>query len=142
MELFFLTLHIIGAGILTGLVVITFLIAFRTDFSLKSLAFLNKVKFLGPATSGFQFLTGAILYWGERDELLENNYFWLKMILYLIEGTLAGLVIDRKIKQVQADPEKEASATRTLRWLYGIHALLIISIVVLGAVIANAGHGE
>lgn len=139
MHLFILTLHILGAGILIGLVVITFLIAFRLDFSTRSLDFLNKIKYLGPGISTLQFATGAYLYWVERDEFNENRLFWAKIIVYLIEGSLAGLIIDRKVKQAKAKGD-DPKLLSTLRWLYAVHALLIIVITVIGVVIANGEH--
>src|SRR3990170_5958969 len=112
-------LHLLGAGILIGLVVITALLAFKKSFSLQTLAVLNQVKWLGPFFSGLQLVTGLFLYWEDRDELNDNPLFSTKIGLYVIEGTLAGLVIDRRVAQLMSStPAKK----KQVAWLYGIHA--------------------
>lgn len=124
--------HLLGAGTLIGLVVVTALLAFKKSFSLQTLAVLNQIKWLGPVVSGTMLLSGFYLYWEDRDELNDNPLFWVKIALYIIEGSLAGLVIDQRVGQLMSStPAKK----KQVAWLYGIHAAMIIAISVIGKIL-------
>lgn len=140
MEITLLILHILGAGLLIGLVVITTIIVFMRDLSDGMLRTLLKVRWLGLAGSVWQLVTGGALYYLEREELNDSKIFWTKLGLYVLEGIIISLVIDRKIKRERASGSDVVAATKKLRFAFLFHALLIIAIVILGVLLANAEH--
>lgn len=135
METTLIVLHVIGACLVLGVVVVAALIVFKKEFGPASLAVLRQFRWLGPVGSAAQFITGAALYWQNRDTLSHSTTFWIKIGLYVAEGLLASLVIDAKLKRTQA-PDQVA-AVRRMRWLYALHVVLILAIVVLGVVVAE-----
>jgi len=138
METILIAAHVIGAGVLIGLVVISTLIVFIPDLSESMLKVLERVRWLGPAASAWQFITGAGLYWLERDELSDSTLFWTKLGLYALEGVIASMVIDGKIKRERAKGADVVAAVKKMRAIYVVHALLIVSIAVLGVYLAKA----
>lgn len=133
---FVLILHVFGAGILVGVVWLSIMSVIRPAVIAQQIDRLGFVHRFGIIFSGWQFVTGVVLFLMERDELQGNHLLWAKLGLYVIEGAFAGMVLDRRIKALRADATN-ALPTSTLRTLLVIHAALIVAIVSLGVMIVE-----
>ncbi len=130
-----LTLHVIGAGLILGVVLLSLFAAFRKTWSPERIATLHFIGSFGKWASVWQLLTGIGLASGEWDELGSSPIFWTKMVLYVLEGALAGMLIERRAKQLEVGAETSGFMTILL-----VHAILIIGIVVLGVFLVAGGH--
>lgn len=137
MELTVLILHILGAGVLLGLVVLSAVIVFLNGLSEAMLKILEKTRWLGPGFSLWMLLTGAALYSFEPEEFRQSKIFWTKIGLYVVEGLVAALVIDAKIKREKAAGVDVVSTAKKLRWAYVVHASLIIAIIALAVIMVE-----
>ena len=123
MHLSFLILHLIGAGVIIGVVVFSVLLNIKDGVSQERLKIFRMVRLTGTVAAGWLLATGLVLYFQEADELKGNILFWIKMGLFILDGLIAVLLIDRKIKQ-QPIPNLTVWAI--------INAVIILAIVVLG----------
>ncbi len=138
MHTFVLLLHIIGAGILLGVVLFSLALSIRGSLTLERLKIIKLIRVFGPFGAGFLVLTGLYLYFTEADQLQENFLFWIKIALFLIDGTLALMVINRKIAFALAEQEKGGAVRENkLSFWILINTVFILTIISLGVVIAE-----
>src|SRR3990172_11063797 len=121
MHALFLILHIVGAGVIIGVVVFSVLLNIKEGVSQERLKIFQMVRLTGTIAAGWLLATGLVLYFQEADELKGNILFWIKIGLFVLDGLIAVLLIDRKIKQ-QPIPNLTVWAI--------INAVIILAIVV------------
>ena len=126
MHTLFLILHIIGAGVIIGVVVFSILLNINERVSEERLKIFQMVRLTGTIAAGWLLATGLVLYFQEAEELKSNILFWIKMGLFVLDGIIAVLIIDRKVKKVPV-PNLTVWAI--------INALIIFAIVTLGKLI-------
>jgi uncharacterized membrane protein len=132
-----LILHVLGACIIFGMVVASTIVARQKDFSLTQLAVYAKLRFFGGMTVGIQMITGVLLAAFEPDNFLNNPVFWVKMVVFLIDGIIAGGIIRRRIMQVQEKNDEQALRNSKLPMLSVLNLISMIIVVTLGVVIAQ-----
>ncbi|MEK7637616.1 MAG: hypothetical protein AAB402_04510 [Patescibacteria group bacterium] len=141
LHLFVLILHVLGAGLVLGIVILSVFAVIKPPMMTKALDRLAFVGRFGMWGSAWQFITGAILFLQERGEFDHNPVFWTKIGLYVVEGTLASQLLQRQARTTAAALASGQTVTagglRTTLW---IHAGLIIAIAVLGVWLVSGGH--
>lgn len=126
-----LALHVIGSGLMLGVVLFALLIYFKKSIDPYTLKNLKTIMLIGTVGAIWQLLTGLYLFLVELDEFKDSKIFWIKIILYFIDGILAVFIIDRKIKQVEKLAEKETSLNDLVSW-GSLSLMIILSIIILG----------
>lgn len=104
-----LALHVIGSGLMIGVVFFVF----------------------GTVAAIWQTVTGLILYFGEGDEFKDSKIFWIKIGLFILDGIIALLIIDRRIKTIESKSKGEVNLQNTFLWNL-LSVLIVISIITLG----------
>ncbi len=135
LHLIILILHVLGAGLVLGVVFLSVFLTLK-PLNPEKLGHLGFIGRFGMWGSIWQLLTGLILTANDWEELGEKPIFWVKMGLYVVEGTLASMVIDRQAKRaVGGQPAKGLGTTLLLQ------AVLIIGIIALGVLlVGDAGE--
>ena len=126
-----LSLHVVGAGIMLGVVFFAFLTALKKTLDQSQLAVLKNFYIFGTVGAIWQIITGIILYLQEDGEFKDSKIFWTKIGLFVLDGIVAVLVVDRKIKSVEAGSKGEIDFGNTYLWTL-LSLLIIISIITLG----------
>ena len=126
MHLLFVILHIIGAGVIIGVVVFSVLLNIKEGVSEERLKIFQTVRLTGTIAAGWLFVTGLVLYFQEAEELKGNILFWIKMGLFVLDGMIAVLIIDRKVKK---------SPVPNMTFWAITNAVVLFAIVVLGKLI-------
>ncbi|MEK7142803.1 MAG: hypothetical protein AAB785_01205 [Patescibacteria group bacterium] len=126
MHTLFIILHIIGAGVIIGVVVFSVLLNIKEGASQERLQIFQLVRTTGTFAAGWLLITGLVLYFQEPEEFKGNILFWVKMGLFVLDGLIAILIIDRKIK-------KSPVPNMTV-WAI-INAIVLFAIVILGKLI-------
>src|SRR3972149_7792733 len=99
MHMLFVILHIIGAGVLIGVVIFSVLLNIKEGISEERLKIFQMVRTTGTFAAAWLLATGLVLYFQEAEELKNNVLFWAKMGLFVVDGLIAVLIIDRKLKK-------------------------------------------
>lgn len=140
-HLIVLILHMLGAGLVVGIVLLALFAVIKPPVGEKSMDRLAFIARFGMWGSIWQFLTGLILASQEWGEFRTNRLFWTKIILYLIEGTIASLLLEKQSKQaalrVAGGQTIDGSALRLTSF---IHAGLILAIAIIGVVLVSGGE--
>ena len=102
MHTIILALHVIGSGIMLGVVFTSFIIVFKKTLDQTSLAILKKIQLFGTVGAVWQTITGLILFFQEKGEFIESKIFWVKMGLFILDGVIALLIIGRQIRKAEA----------------------------------------
>lgn len=139
MHTILLFLHVLGAGVVVGIVVISFFSVLRP----LSATMLDRIGYIGKFgmwASVWQLATGIGLYALEPEEFNSNRLFWVKLALYVIEGTLAATLLVRKSREAGAQIAKGQKPTNSLAVILTLHALLIIAIVGAGVFLVSGGE--
>ena len=126
MHALFLILHIVGAGVIIGVVVFSVLLNIKEGVSQERLKIFQMMRLTGTIAAGWLLATGLVLYFQEAEELKGNILFWIKMGLFVLDGIIAVLIIDQKIKK--------APVPNLTVWAV-INAIVLFAIVVLGKLI-------
>ena len=98
-----LALHIIGAGLMLGVIFCAFIIAFKKTLDASKLSILKNIFVFGTVGAIWQTITGVILYLQEDGEFKDSKIFWAKIGLFVLDGIVAVLIIDRRIKNIEAE---------------------------------------
>lgn len=126
-----LALHVIGASMMFGVVLFAFVVTFKKTLDPSKLSVLKNFYLFGTVGAIWQVATGVILYLQEGGEFAESKLFWTKIGLFVLDGIVAVLVIDRKVKQADQESKGEVSLGSTNYWaLFSL--LIIITIIILG----------
>lgn len=141
LHLFVLILHVLGAGLVLGIVILSVAAVIKPPVTAMALDRLEFIGRFGLWGSAWQFLTGVMLYLQERGEFDHNPIFWTKIGLYVVEGTIASQLLQRQARTTAAALASGQTVTadglRTTLWT---HAGLIIAIAVLGVWLVSGGH--
>ncbi len=129
-----LALHVVGAGLMLGVVFFALVIVFPKVIDASRAALLKTVLKFGTVGAVWQTITGLILYFGEADEFKNSRIFWLKMVLFVADGILALLIIDRKIKAAEAQNQSAQDKINLGKLpLWSLASLMIIlTVIILG----------
>ena len=131
MHTIILALHIIGAGLMLGVVFFALVIYFKKSLEPSVLAILRTILLFGTIGAIWQVITGLYLFFNERSEFQDSQIFWIKIGLFILDGILALFIIDRKIKTAEARAKGEIILKDVRSW--GLLSLMIIlSIIILG----------
>lgn len=95
-------LHVLGAGVVIGIVVLALLSVFTAPISARDIDRLHFVSRFGRWASARQLVTGIILSAQDWAEFRSSRLFWTKMARYVIEGTLASRLLERQANGVAA----------------------------------------
>lgn len=138
-----LILHVFGAGVVIGVVVLSVIAVIKPPMNAATMDKLHFAGRAGMAASAWQFFTGLMLVIPEWSEFRSNRLFWTKMTLYVVEGTLASMLLTRQSKQVWEQTKEgqnvPGNKLRTTLWL---HAALILAIAAVGVVLVSGGETE
>lgn len=134
-----LILHVFGAAVVLGAGFFSLLSSWRQPFDAARLNVFRFVGRFGLMASIWQFLTGLILYWPEHQEFNHRPLFWIKIGLYLAEGAMVSMLIDRRVKQAEAKaqgqvlPPVTGLSTAVLVW-----TVILFTIAALGVVLVQS----
>ncbi len=131
-----LILHVLGAGIVFGVVFFSILAVIKPSAVAQQIDRLRFVSQLGMFASAWQFVTGVMLYLQHPDELKGNHIFWAKLAVYVIEGAFASFVLGRQMRGLGREPQSPMIRRRAVAVLV-VHAILITAIIVLGVVLVE-----
>lgn len=137
LHLIILILHVLGAGLVIGVVVLALLAVIKPPVTAAAMERLHFVSRFGMAASIWQFFTGLYLAYADWDELKSNRVFWTKLILYVVEGMIAATLLDRLSRRTAAQTATGTTTAGPLRLTLIIHALLILAIAALGVVLVE-----
>lgn len=132
MHTIILALHVIGSGLMFGVVFFSFMIVMKKVIDPSKLALLKNIYVFGTVGAIWQVITGLILYFQEPDEFKTSNIFWIKMGLFVLDGIIALAIIDRRIKSATSPQTKDdVNFMNTYLWSL-LSLLIILSVVTLG----------
>ncbi len=126
-----LALHVIGAGLMFGVVFFAFLLVLEKNLDSVKLSVLKKIYVFGTAAAIWQLVTGIALYFQGDGEFVDSKIFWLKIGLFLLDGVIAVGIIDRKIKTIESGSKGNVDFKNTYLWnLFSL--LVVLTIITLG----------
>lgn len=123
-----LILHVLGAGVIIGIGVLALAIAKKKTLSPEEITRLQWVGKFGLPASIVQLVTGLYLASADWGTLHSSKIFWTKMIVFVLQGVIAGRFIAKKVK---AAGEGKGGLFAILL----LHSLMILTIVALGVMI-------
>ena len=136
-QVLFLVLHVIGSGLLVGVVVFSIILNIQNVVTQERLKIFQLIRDTGTYAAILQLVTGLVLYFQEPGEYNESTYFWIKIGLFVLDGIIAVIIIDRKTKNALATKTGETAPTsRMTIWLLA-NLVIIISIIALGVYIVE-----
>ncbi len=139
MHILLLILHVLGAGVLIGVVVFAFAAVVRPPLNQQALDRLGYVFAFGMWASAAQLVTGVLLITQELDELGHSPLIWTKVGLWVIEGVLAGAIIKKQAMRAgKALAQGQQLQPGSLRTTVSLQLLLILAIVILGVIVASS----
>lgn len=127
---FILILHVLGAGIVFAVTFFAVALTIKSTWSMQTLDRLRFVGKFGMWSSAWQLVTGLILSIQHWDELHASKLFWTKMIIYVVEGTFASMLVERKLRTAN-----DQRAPKGINTIMLTHMVLILAIVALGVMI-------
>ena len=71
------------------------------------------------------------MYFQEKDEFEDSKIFLVKIVLFILDGIVALLIIDRRIKAIEAKSKGEINLEKTYLWNL-LSLLIIVSVITLG----------
>lgn len=140
-HLIILILHVLGAGVVIGVVLLALASIIKPPLTREAIERMHFVSRFGMIASVWQFLTGIVLSWQDWDEFRSSKLFWTKITLYLIEGAVASLLIEKQAKtaavQLQNGQPVTGAKIRAGAW---IQFLAIIAIAVIGVILVSGSE--
>lgn len=130
-----LILHIIGAGVLVGMIAVALMIIFSKTVIVDRWKLFGMFGRLGMIAAGWQLLTGIGLYLLEPDNFKSSTLFWVKIGLFVLDGIIATQIVDRRVRSVSTN--KESASAGILSTAYLANFLIISAIITLGVLIAD-----
>ncbi len=137
MHLLFLILHILGAGVLIGVVVFSVLLNIQGALTSERLKIFQTIRNTGTYAAVVMVITGLVLYFQEPEEFKDNILFWVKIGLFVLDGIIAVLIIDRKVKNAIADQTGKSKSTSNMTIWVLVNLVIIFTIVALGVLIVE-----
>lgn len=127
-----LILHVLGAGLIIGIIFFSVILTFRPHLPPEKLSMLRWIGRFGMAASIWQLLTGIYLTSTEWSEFRDSRLFWVKMGLYVLEGIIAGLLIERRVKHASQENTGRGFGLTFLLW-----SVIILGIVIIGVLLVE-----
>ena len=137
MHLLFLILHILGAGVLIGVVVFSVILNIQGTLTSERLKIFQIIRNTGTYAAVVMVITGLVLYFQEPEEFKDNILFWVKIGLFVLDGIIAVLIIDRKVKNAIADQTGKSKSTSNMTIWVLVNLVIIFTIVALGVLIVE-----
>jgi len=139
MENLLLILHILGAGVVIGTVCIGLFSVAKPPINAVSLDRLKFVYQFGIWGSGWQFVTGLILFLREPEEIGEHTIFWVKIALWFLLGITAGLFVRRQAMRAgKALAEGHTPSHGGFFTLLCINFIIVVLIAAIGVTLVNS----
>lgn len=138
METFILALHAVGAGVVLAIVLISVVFALKEPLSRENLNLLLRIRNWGTYAVIFQVLSGLYLFFQKFEHLKSDKIFWIKMVLFAIDGLTATAVIRKKLKRASAGQEELDSQIKRVQFWTLVSLLIVISIILLGIVLTES----
>ena len=137
MHLLFLILHVLGAGVLIGVVVFSVSLNIQKSVTPERIKMFLKIRNTGTYAAALMLVTGLVLYFQEPEEFNESVLFWVKIGLFVVDGIIAVLIIDRKAKNaIATNAGKPAPISNMTIWVLA-NLVIIFTIVTLGVMIVE-----
>lgn len=137
MHTILIALHVIGSGIMLGVVFTSLIIVFKKTLSPESVGILKRIQLFGTVGAIWQTITGLILFFQEKEEFIGSSIFWVKMGLFILDGVLAVLIIGSKIRKAEAQAKGQTLDVSNVP-LWAMTSVVIIStIIILGVFLAE-----
>lgn len=132
MGIILLTLHVIGAGILIGIITIAIALSFTKEISTERAKIYQLFGKIGFIAGMLLLATGIGLYLQEPDEFNESTFFWIKIGLFIVDGIIATQIVDRKVKEaVDRKNGQLIVQNKVTRWFWA-NLVILVSIITIG----------
>lgn len=129
-----LTLHILAAGVLIGIVVFSLMLTIKNPINREHLIIVQTIRKLGPAAAIVLIFTGVSLI-SQNPSVLKEKIFFAKIILFIFEGIIAEMIINRKIKNALAlESEQPIPTNPMFIWILS-SVIIVIAITALGVML-------
>lgn len=126
-----LILHVLGACVVFSVVFFSVVLTVKPGWSEQTMDRLHFIGSFGKWASLWQLATGLYLASSDWSELRSSTLFWTKIAIYVIEGTFAGMLIEKKLK---AGTEQRPQGIKAIMLT---HIVLITAIVAIGVMIVE-----
>lgn len=136
MHTLLLILHIIGAGVMIGVIVVALMVAFSKTAIEGRWKLFEYFGRLGMAAAIWQVVTGMGLFILEPEDFKINTLFWVKMGLFVLDGLIATQIVDRRVRAVLSKGQAKLSAS-VLSTPFLANFLILALIITLGVFIAD-----
>jgi len=121
-----LVLHILGAGVLVGVVVFSFVLAVVPPLTVEKVNLIDRLTPFGKFGSAWQLLTGLYLAGHSWSDIKSLTIFWLKIGLFVA----AGLIIEFLVRR-QAHLALEENNPKAAKLLLAGSILLVVVIILI-----------
>lgn len=139
MDVFLLTLHLLGVGVLIGVVVITFFIGLSKEFSRESTVSFIKLRRIGSGGAALAILSGLLMAVPYYEGLLRSSLFLTKLALVFSDGLISQLIILPKLKEV-LQSHRYAEAPKAVAFWSLVSLVIVITIVAISVFRSKAFH--
>lgn len=137
MHLVVLILHVLGAGVLIGIVVFSVILNIQGILTPERMKIFQTIRNTGIYASAVQLITGIVLYFQEPEEFKESVFFWVKIGLFVLDGIIAVLVIDRKVKNALASQTGKPKPISNMTIWTMVNLVILFAIVTLGVLLVE-----
>lgn len=124
-----LILHILGAGVLIGVVFFSLVLVLKPSTDTSQL---RLVRPFGLYAAIWQLATGVMLAFPEWSKFGHSKVFWVKMAFFVIDGIIAERLINRKLQL--AENNQLSPDIKLWSWL---SLLVVVTIVALGVILVE-----
>lgn len=132
MDITFLALHVVSAGVLIGIIVIAIAFSFVKEVSLERAKIYQLFGKIGFIAAMLVLVSGVGLYLQEPEKFNGSTIFWVKIALFLIDGAIATQIVDRKLRDAVAQKNGQLIVqNKVARWFW-INLIILITIITIG----------
>ncbi len=136
-HLIILILHILGAALIIGTAFYSVVAVMKPNFSKTELGIILFLNRYTGALIGTQFVTGVILMATDWDALKSNPLPWVKLGLFLINGVVAKVLIESKVKELTSKDSIQQETVAKLKTGALISLLIFVTIAILGIILVE-----
>lgn len=128
LEQLVLLLHLLGAGVLIGIVFFALVFSYAKPSTPEKLQTAATIAGFGKYASIWQLLTGLYLAWQNWGDIHAITWFWLKLVLFVLAGPTAELLIKRKVALAGQGDVASLKTVRLGAWLLVAMVLAIVTV--------------
>jgi|GEM_PF-2567177 len=139
MDALLLTLHLLGVGVLIGVVVITFFIGLKGEFSRELTVNFIKLRKIGSGGAALAILSGLLMAVPYYEGLLRSPLFLTKLALVFSDGVISQLIILPKLKEV-LKTHRYAEAPKAIAFWSLVSLIIVVTIVAISVFRSKALH--